>query len=578
MSKTKGQALSGAASFFLAAFLAPVFLCAACESPVDNGERAITWTALADGEAGTAASTKIDFTFSGAVMELTADDITVAGDGGSVTKGSVTMTDDTHWSLGITVATEGNVKVRVGKTGIETGEKDVAVYQGGLPSLVVTVTFDKNGGATEPEPRHINLTWPDTTVADLPVPPSGNGGQVFRGWNTAADGSGAEFTAGTEISESITVYARWGAPLGATVTDVADVAEWLSAQSGGARDSPVNLVLNIDLGNMAGGRAGRSPWYALLDALEEAGKYVALDLSDCTMTGAAGDGTVFRPIHAEQEPTTGVLTATYTGGGKAYIVELTLPLCAKKIFGAWAPQYSTEALPAFLGFSNLEKIRGDNIEGAYAETGFRNDAVFIGISSLKEAYFEKLTDSDSFFWKCRNLEYVYCPSLTDIGGGTFYGCTSLKTFDFSNVQSIGARAFGACTSLTELDLGQVTKIQGDTDAKPSIPLAAFNGCSNLETIIFPACFNDIGNYKSYFKPASVLNPLIRGGMPFAACPKIKEVTFLGDPADIAWLESGPPYETGLDDTLITLALSGQTPEERTGTYVKDSDDTWSKKL
>jgi hypothetical protein len=311
--------------------------------------------------------------------------------------------------------------------------------------------------------------------------------------------------------------------------------------------------------------ADGSNWYALLDALDKAKVYVALDLSDCAMTCAAGDGTVFRPNHAVQGPTSAASDkiASYTGGGKAYIVELTLPLGAKKIFGGWA------SISAFLGFDSLEKIRGDNIAGGYRETGFSQTDIFTGLTSLKEARFEKLTNSGGFFKDCRNLESVYCPSLAVIGGNTFLGCTNLKTFDFSNVRSIGLSAFRG-SGLVTLDLSRstVTRIPGEDG--PGTANGAFKGCSDLETILFPVCLADIGNYKY------LLNPDPRGGFPFANCTNIREVSFLGDPADIAWLESGPPYETGLDDALISLALSGATPQERTGTYVKN-DGVWSKK-
>jgi hypothetical protein len=551
--KHKGQALSGVPGFFIA-LLSAFFFFAGCESPAGNGENDITWTALADGEEGAHTSTAITFTFSTALEGLTAGDITVADDGGSVVKGSLANTDAAHWTLGITVNAPGNVKVTIAKAGIETTKKDVAVYKEDLSSLTHTVTFDKNGGTTEAEPRQISVTWPDTTV-DLPAPPSRDDSLVFQGWNTEADGSGIRFT-GTEISGSITVYALWGAPLPAIVTDVADVAGWLSVQPGGAIATPVNLVLDIDLGDMADG----SNWYALLDALDEAKTYVALDLSECVMTGAAEDGTVFRPNHAVVEQGSYGVTnriASYTGGGKAYIVELTLPLGAKKIFGGWG------SVSAFRGFDNLEKISGDTIEGGYQETGFSRTVIFFGLASLKEARFEKLTTSGRFFESCRNLESVYCPSLTDISRNTFTDCTNLKTFDFSNVRSIGTGAFAGSGFVTlDLSASQVTKISGHRVL--STRDGSFNGCSDLETILFPACLADIGNDSS------------RGGFPFGACPKIREVSFLGDPADIAWPESGPPYNTGLDDTLISLALSGATPEERTGTYVKN-DGVWSKK-
>jgi hypothetical protein len=442
------------------------------------------------------------------------------------------------------------------------------------PSLVSTITFDKNGGATEAEPCEISVTWPDNTV-DLPDPPaSADAALVFRGWNTKADGSGTKFTAGTEISGNITVYARWGAPFNG-ITELADVADWLSAQPPSSKSSPVNLVLDIDLEDMADG----SNWYALLDALDEAKVYVALDLSECTMSGAAENGTVFYPNYAYKGPTS--MIATYTGGGKAYIVELTLPLRAKKIYGGWLEGYTMTPIPAFRNFSSLAKIRGDNIEEGYRETGSGHNysAIFYGLSSLKEARFEKLTKATNFFQNCQNLESVYCPSLANISYAAFYGCKNLKTFDFSNVQSIDKSAFGG-SGLVRLDLGSstVTKIPGEDSSKASqfgnnIPAPAFKNCSNLETIIFPTCLTDMGKFKDYVKKP--LDPPEEGGEAFSGCSKIREVTFLGDPAGIDWQNGAPPYDTGLDEALITLALSGSTPEDRIGTYVK-TNGTWSK--
>jgi hypothetical protein len=442
---------------------------------------------------------------------------------------------------------------------------------------VFTVSFDKNGGAAEAEPREISVTWPDNTV-DLPVPPSpGDASLVFRGWNTSADGSGTRFPGGTEIRESITVYARWGPPVGdGMITDVAGVAEWLSAQSGGSSpSSPINLVLDIDLGDMADGSA----WYALLDALDEAKVYVALDLSDCAMTGTFENGTVFRPNYAYPGPSSQI--ETYTGGGKAYIVELTLPLRAKKIYGGWQEGYTMTAIPAFRKFNNLAKIQGDNIEEGYVGTGLGHNksAMFYGLSSLKEARFEKLTKASEFFRDCRNLEFVSCPSLTKIGYAMFYGCKSLKTFDFSHVKSFEKSAFGG-SGLVRLDLSlsTVTEIPGEDSATSVgsfgnfIPAPAFQGCSSLETIIFPACITNIGKFTNYLKKPS--DPPEEGGKAFNGCTKIKQVTFLGDPAAISWRKGAPPYDTGLDEALIELALSGSTPQERIGTYVKNG--TWSK--
>ena len=86
----------------------------------------ITYTVT--GTAGDGTTTGIVFTFSGEVTDLAADDISVADDTGSVTKGELSGSETT-WTLAITVVTAGNVKVSISKDGIEAGEKDVTVVK-----------------------------------------------------------------------------------------------------------------------------------------------------------------------------------------------------------------------------------------------------------------------------------------------------------------------------------------------------------------------------------------------------------------------------------------------------------------
>jgi len=76
---------------------------------------------------------------------------------------------------------------------------------------VYTVIFDKNGGHTEANPQNKTVEPPATTLDELPEAPTREG-YTFLGWNTAADGSGAPFTANTLVRENLTVYAQWGPP------------------------------------------------------------------------------------------------------------------------------------------------------------------------------------------------------------------------------------------------------------------------------------------------------------------------------------------------------------------------------
>ena len=75
----------------------------------------------------------------------------------------------------------------------------------------VRVIFDKNGGDTEASPRIMS----QEKVAgranhfDLPTTNPTRTGYLFNGWNTKADGSGDAFTAKTDVTSNMTVYAQW---------------------------------------------------------------------------------------------------------------------------------------------------------------------------------------------------------------------------------------------------------------------------------------------------------------------------------------------------------------------------------
>ena len=75
----------------------------------------------------------------------------------------------------------------------------------------IRVVFDKNGGDTEASPR---VMMQDKIVGavnhfDLPTTEPTRSGFKFTGWNTKPDGTGEAFTAETDVTESLTVYAQW---------------------------------------------------------------------------------------------------------------------------------------------------------------------------------------------------------------------------------------------------------------------------------------------------------------------------------------------------------------------------------
>ena len=75
----------------------------------------------------------------------------------------------------------------------------------------IRVVFDKNGGDTEASP---SVMMQDKVVGvvnhfDLPMTEPTRSGCKFTGWNTKPDGTGEAFTAATDVTESLTVYAQW---------------------------------------------------------------------------------------------------------------------------------------------------------------------------------------------------------------------------------------------------------------------------------------------------------------------------------------------------------------------------------
>ncbi|QUO22737.1 InlB B-repeat-containing protein [Clostridiaceae bacterium Marseille-Q4143] len=75
----------------------------------------------------------------------------------------------------------------------------------------IRVVFDKNGGDTEADPR---IMVQDKVVDavnhfSLPTVEPTRSGYDFMGWNTKADGTGDAFTAKTDVTSNMTVYAQW---------------------------------------------------------------------------------------------------------------------------------------------------------------------------------------------------------------------------------------------------------------------------------------------------------------------------------------------------------------------------------
>ena len=112
------------------------------------------------------------------------------------------------------------------------------------------------------------------------------------------------------------------------------------------------------------------------------------------------------------------------------------------------------------------------------------------------------TNSNTLINGCKNT--VIPNSVTSIGGGAFYGCSSLTSIEIpNNVTTIGIEAFLGCDGLTSVTIGTsnfsncfigLKNLQSVTllDGVTTIGIGAFENCSNLTSIEIPNSVTSIG--------------------------------------------------------------------------------------
>jgi hypothetical protein len=244
-------------------------------------------------------------------------------------------------------------------------------------------------------------------------------------------------------------------------TSLAEALAYLSSHSdGSSADNPVPLKLNINLSSATDG------WGALVVALESRKKYVALDLSACSMSGTEFD--------------------LYAGAiaGKNYIVSLILPDNATSITSSSSTNstYTSGSGYCNNSYSKLRAVSGANVINI-------GDYAFFACTALTTVSFPEVTSiiggELSFggaFSGCTSLTSASFPKATSIGNGAFSGCTSLITVDFPKANTITSGsiqhydgAFSGCTALTSVSFPEAT----------SIGNSAFSGCTSLTTVDFP---------------------------------------------------------------------------------------------
>jgi hypothetical protein len=340
-------------------------------------------------------------------------------------------------------------------------------------------------------------------------------------------------------------------------TDLNDVAQYLNEHTGGnSAANSILLPLAYDLGYMPEAGSG---WQNLLDVIAAAGKYVALDLSACTM-----DGTDFDPANS-------VTT------GKDKIVSIDLPDVAASIAGASSG--SSGFSGSFGYFSSLTAVTAKYVltvgnQAFYDPANHPNNNPS-AVSSLTTVSFSASAEiSYNPFNGCLNLttfklfgtgplsviedgkavvrnntELITYPSasgnitintITSISDNAFARCANLTGVSFPAVTSVAYNAFQACNNIESVSFGAMTSANISFDLSrsklknvsfavaTSIGNNTFNDCTNLESVYIPAA-TSIGDnaFRNCTSLESVDFPVVTsiGSDAFNACTSLESVSF-----------------------------------------------------
>ena len=239
-------------------------------------------------------------------------------------------------------------------------------------------------------------------------------------------------------------------------TSLEAIAKYLSETDGGSNENnPLSLRLSIDLQNML---ADESGWKKLLKIINTQGKYVALDLSNCKMSG-----TEFNPDVKFED-------------GKKFIISIILPDVTESIVEANIEldrRGRVSSPSTFQYFSKLEL----SIPSKVTFIGY---PIFTYCSNIASISFKKGSQLEGIDWSAfsdSKLVTITIPaSVTYIDQGAFSGCKNLINVIFEHgslLNKVGVQAFAFCDNLETITIPSSVSFIEDM---------AFEDCSNLKSI------------------------------------------------------------------------------------------------
>lgn len=322
---------------------------------------------------------------------------------------------------------------------------NILIYRGDklLSGKKYDLFFDANGGIVNKTSKTV---YEGGFYGLLPL--TKRTGHIFRGWNTAPDGSGETVSAYRPVRKSnanVTVYAQWEAnstrvtgiemgmdkkeiKVGETFTPTASVQPdtasnkkiiWRSADEGIARIDENNQVQGVSLGVVN-----------IIAATEDGGYQgrILVEVTDGSEKYPMSDGTVVKFLRD-----TGTITGIVDAKEEVVIDDM--------IDGTNVLEIGRQA---FQGESGISKVTlPDTLErigvSAFAYSGLTEIQIPASVREIRGYAFSNCSRLGSLTFEA-GIKYIYSCA--------FHGCTSLEEVWFPNtVRCIYTRAFDDCESL-----------------------------------------------------------------------------------------------------------------------------------
>jgi hypothetical protein len=288
-------------------------------------------------------------------------------------------------------------------------------------------------------------------------------GYYFTGWNTASDGSGANYPVGSTVSLS--------------GSGVALYACWVSSS-----DMVIAGKSVMSLSSSFSGELMIPPGITTVRSLGKASALTAVYLSSSV---TSVDSSAF-------DADTG-LARVNVGDSAASMSFISFTGCASlKAFSV----YESNAVYSCLDGLLLNKAGTKLVR---APNGLDSVSVPAGVTTIGQyAFFRSNASSVTLPSSLSVIEYyAFCysklpsfettNSLTSIGGDAFLGCP-LTSVSIPSVSEMGGSVFESCTLLTSVSIGANLA---------AVPTDAFNGCTSLSSVSLPPSVLSIGDRAFY---------------------------------------------------------------------------------